>query len=348
MAVPAEPILASALWTAHQVSVDNPRAKVQRTAGSGCPNIDSTFGRAIQYGKVCCVSIEPQSGGRELCEAYVATHLLSLPDASATVINTALSFDVRKFHRTLLGHLEGQSGADQQAMETLERLKIMKVFDFEGLAESLSEISDAMEGKKSGADVHGISDPAPKGTIGDSEDEEEMLLPPSPPPKRQPELVGSTTREQQYSKSIILIDSISHVAAPTIRNRHVQGQALLMSFMRSLAHLTTTHRLCTMLINDAIPKANVKDESPSIFTTCAVRPALGRSFEHVLDTHLLVHRAPTKTTNPDVDQNGPQVGRFNADNVVSVVEMLQDRDGGGLGRWSTFTLDEGGRIKDFA
>jgi hypothetical protein len=233
-------------------------------------------------------------------------------------------------------------------METLDRLKIMKVFDFEGLTESLSEIRDAMEGRKSGADVPGVEDRAPTGTIEDSEDEEEMLLPPSPPPNRHPEPADGTVSEQKHSKSIILIDSLSHVAAPTIRNRHVHGQALLMSFMRSLAHLTTTHRLCTILLNDVLPNANVKDESPSIFTTCAVRPALGRAFEHVLETHLLVHRAPAKATKAVDDQNGQRVEDTNADNVISVVEVLQDRNGGGLGRWSAFTVDGEGRIKEVA
>ena len=346
MAAHAEPILASALWTAQQVSTDEQLSDIQKIAGIGCPNTDKVFSRALQYGKVCCVSVEPQSGGRELCEANIALHLLSSPDASATIINTAVSFDVRKFHRMLLAQLEGQADADQQAIGTLDRLKIMKVFDFEGLTESLSEIRDAMEGRNANLDMNGVKDAAPQGTIGDSEDEEEMLLPPSPPPKQRLELAAGTSSEHPHSKSIILIDSISHVAAPTIRNRHAQGQALLMSFMRSLAHLTTMHRLCTIVLNDAIPKANIKDESPSIFTTCAVRPALGPSFEHVLDAHLLVHRAPSNATKPRLDDNGQRAGQFNADNVISIVEILQDRNGNGLGRWSAFTVDGRGGIKD--
>lgn len=347
MAAPAEPILASAIWATNEVPTHESLEMFDRTAINGYPNTDSTFGRALQYGKMCCVSMEPQSGGRELCEAYVASHLLSSSDATATIIDTGLSFDVRRFHRTLLARLEGTSGAEQQALSMLDRLKIMKVFDFEGLTESLAELRDAMDGRNSSIHVPGVGDSAPTDTINDSEDDEEMLLPPSPPPKQRLEPADCSSSDQRLSKSIILIDSISHVAAPSIRNRHAQGQGFLMSFMRSLAHLTMTHRLCTILINDAIPKAHIKDESPSIFTTCAVRPALGRSFEHVLDTHLLVHCAPAKTVRSVVDQSTSRAGDYNADNV-SVVEILQDRDGNGLGRWSAFTVVEGGKVQDFA
>jgi hypothetical protein len=278
--------------------------------------------------------------------AYVVSHLLSAEDATATVIDTALSFDVRNFHRTLLSRLEGHPEKDQLAMATLEKLKIMKVFDFEGLTDSITEVQNTVEDLKTEPELGGEGLPAPRGTIGDSEDEDEMLDPPSPLPVMRAELMRRKINTDCSSRQLLLIDSISHVVAPMMRNRYVEGQALLISFMRSLTHLTTTNQLLTILLNDAIPKANIKDESPSIFAACTVRPALGRSFEHVLDTHLFVHRALNKPTSRRRDHNGPKAGLPIEEKAASVVEVLQDRHGGTFGRWAAFTIDDRGVLKD--
>jgi hypothetical protein len=346
MATPAEPVLASALWIPDQPSHHDPTEEVSRKPSSGCPSIDKAFGGALQYGRICCISAEANSGGRELCEAYVVSHLLSSQDATATVIDTALSFDVRKFHRTLLSRLEGDPEKDQLAMATLDRLKIMKVFDFEGLTDSIMEVQNNVEALKSETEWAGQRLPAPRGTIGDSEDEDEMLDSPSPSPAMRAELVQRNINTDCNSRQLLLIDSISHVVAPMMRNRYVEGQALLISFMRSLTHLTTTNQLLTILSNDAIPKANIKDESPSIFAACTVRPALGRSFEHVLDTHLLVHRPPNKPTSRQRDHNGLEAELPIEEKTISVVGVLQDRHGGTFGRWAAFTIDDRGVLRD--
>lgn len=300
---------------------------------SGCHAIDSMIG-VLQYGSVCCISAEANSGGRDLGEAYIASHLLSSPDTAATVIDTAISFDVRRFYRMLVSRLEDQTDAQQQAMQLLERIKIMKVFDFEGLTDSITEYKDTLDGKQALSNSPTEKRAAPRGTIGDSEDEDEMLDSPSPPPNIQANLVPEGTSDHKVPKNLLFINSISQVAAPLIKNRHVEGQALLTSFMRSLNHLTTTHRLCTILLNDTIPKTNYKEEPPSAFAACAVRPALGRSFEHMLDTHLLVHRSLTRNSEELVGD------------LVSVVEVLQDRNGSSLGQWSAFMVDDSGSIKD--
>lgn len=329
MATPAEPMLASVLLSGDRAPSENvtgPR--------SGCLAVDNALGEILHHGTVCCISAEANSGGRDLSDAYLASYLLSSPDETATIIDTAMSFDVRRFYRMLVGRLEAQIDAQQQAMQLLERIKIMKVFDFEGLTDSIAEFRDALKGEDASSDSPTEKQATPRGTIGDSEDEDEMLDSPSPPANPQPKVVPGSTSDQKVSKSLLFINSVSHVAAPLIKNRHVEGQALLTSFMRSLNHLTTTHRLCTIILNDTIPTTKYKEEAPSAFAACTVRPALGRSFEHMLDTHLLVHRSLVRSPEELVSDS------------VSVVEVIQDRSGSSLGQWSAFKVDDSGNIKD--
>jgi hypothetical protein len=344
MAVPAEPMLASALWASHHSRSDELSTSASQPPGSGCLAIDTTFEGALQYGRVCCISAEAGSCGRELCLAYLVSHLLRSATATATIIDTSLSFDVRKLYKLLLVRLKGEAEANERAMEALDRLKIMKVFDFEGLTDSIVELRDSLEGIPSNPDPQAKLTPPPRGTIGDSEDEDEMLDSPSPPADLQGPISKKNPAHEVLASNLLLIDSISHVAGPMMRNRYVEGQALLVSFMRSLNHLTTRHQLLTLLLNDATAKTNIKDDSPSIFSTCKIMPALGRSFEHILDTHLLIHRASAKVAS---NQPGHQAGGESGERLVSVAEMLRDRHSGAYGRWAAFTTDEGGVLKAY-
>lgn len=346
MAESAEPILASALWTAHQAADERTIETSQCNATTGVPSIDTVFSGVLQYGTVCCVSAEANSGGCDFCVAYLVSHLLSSPSVTATVIDTALSFDVRKLHQLLVSRLRGQVAAEQLAMQALERLNIMKVFDFEGLAESILELRSSLEGDPRNAQRPMTGQKPPRGTIGDSEDEDEMLDSPSPPPELQVRLFSSNTDKYLNTNGLLIIDSISQVAAPMMRNRYVEGQALLISFMRSLTHLTRANGLLTIMLNDATTRPNDKDELPSIFTICKARPALGRSFEHMLDTHLLVHRASATTTNQQLGRS-QSTTKAGGSKIVSVAEVLQNRHGGALGRWVAFTADEGGDLEAF-
>lgn len=349
MAMPAEPILASALWTADPVAPQDATDTIRQDLSSGCPNIDKAIGGALQYKKLCCVSAEANSGGRNLCEAYVVSHLLSSQNTIATIIDSALSFDVRNFHKLVLSRLEGQPEAQQIAMTALERLKIMKVFDVEGLTDSIMEARTTIEGLSSKHEAQSEELTAPRGTIGDSEDEDEdeMLDAPSPPPAMKVEMSHRNVNQEGSSLHLLLIDSISHVFAPMMRNRYVEGQALLISFMRSLAHLTTANRMLTILSNDAVPRANIKDESPSAFSSCTVRPALGRSLEHMLDTHLLVHQTTNKTKISDENRRRFQAEIPTEEKTISVVEVIQDRHGDAFGRWAAFTIDDSGSLRDY-
>jgi hypothetical protein len=237
---------------------------------------------------------------------------------------------LRKLYQTIVESLEPKNDAKQRALAILDRLKVMKVFDFEGLADAISELRDSFQNP---TQIPKPEVQAPRGTVGDSEDEDEMLDDPSPivrkAPVKLPEDVSS-----QPSTGLLLINNLDQLATPLIKTNHAQGQALLTSFMRSLSHLTKAHGLATIIISSTTSFANAKEEPPSAFASCKQRPALGKSFTHLLDTHLLLHQAQESNE-----------ARGKRDGPVSIIEVLHDRNGERAGRWAPFTIDEGGRLK---
>lgn len=279
----------------------------------------------------------------------------------ATVIDTTLGFDIRQLYDSLMAKLQGgkpELAGDvlkAEALATLERVQIMKVFDFVGMTESVDEIRTRLQSKQSLQRPILPDPPAPKGTISDSENEgEEMLDVPSPtikggtrPPKQRVASVDSTDVAGDGSEvpGFLLITNIAHVTNPLLKQNYAQGQALLSSFMRSLAHLTREQNLCTMILNTTMSPAAKRDkESPSIFSSCNLQPSLGRSFSYLVDLHLLLHKVPK--TAEDAKVLGSEAKRRNGRaQIVNVLEVMQDRYSGRVGRWAAVTTGPGAQLQ---
>lgn len=349
MAAPADPDLASTIWTAHLTTNHETTLNFPLQSGklaTGLRNLDKALNGGLDYGSVSCISAEANGDADELTLALLVSHLLCAKDATATVVDTTLAFDLRKLHERLVYALQTRGLDAGDAMGALGRLKIMKVFDFVGLTESVTEVRDGLEGRRPYVGTGVENEPAPRGTVGDSEGEEdEMLDSPTPTHK-------STTRALELASSeassraglgLLVIDSISHVTAPLLKNSHAQGQALLTLFMRSLRHLTNTHNLCTLLINGTTTYSQSKEGTPSIFSSCTLRPALGKTFTFLLDVHLLVHDVPKAAADAKVLYGGHRSDR--EAEMETVVEVLQDRTEGRLGRWAAFSVEADGRLR---
>ncbi|KAK3112603.1 hypothetical protein LTR53_010953 [Teratosphaeriaceae sp. CCFEE 6253] len=338
MAVTAEPILASTLWRPAQTPGGAPRSP--RKLCTGHHSIDAALEGGLEYGTICCISAEAKSGAGDITHAMLVSHLLDDSTSTATMIDTTLSFDLQGLHSKLVRRLQDRGEEASKAMAVLERLKIMKVFDFVGLTESTAEIREALE--RGGRPQSPQSAP-PRGTVGDSEDED-LLDDPSPP--RAPTLPAPPDIPTTLAApGLVIIDSLTHVAAPVIKSNHIQGQALLTAFIRSLAHLARTHNLGVLLTNTATTYAQAREDPPSIFASCALHPALGKTFAFLLDTHLLVHSVPKSPADARVVYGGKQdVGSRRGGEVVEVVEVLQDRSAGRVGMWAAFGIDAQGDI----
>ncbi|KAK5708000.1 hypothetical protein LTR97_000540 [Elasticomyces elasticus] len=319
MAMAAEQILASTLWTLHRVALAPTATSSQsKKLPTGHRSLDNTLEGGLDHGSLSCLSAEADSGTSDIMQAVLISHLLSAPNATATVIDTTLAFDLRNLHGKLVRVLQVQGKDGAEAMDVLKRLTIMKVFDFIGLTESVTEFRDALESEDASAPR---GEPPPRGIVADSEDEDDMLDEPTPPsvstlPK------GPAPRVP----SLLMIDNISQAAAPLLKSNHVQGQALLTSFMRSLAHLTRTYGLRTLLLNGVTSYSQSREETPSIFSSCVLRPALGKSFASLVDLHMLVHAVPRTAADARIVYGGQhEIKRGAEPEVTEVLEVLQDR-----------------------
>ncbi|KAK5718163.1 hypothetical protein LTR17_015811 [Elasticomyces elasticus] len=336
MAMPAKPILASTLWTLHRVPLAPTVTSSQpKKLPTGHRSLDNTLGGGLDHGSISCLSAEADSGTSDIMQAVLISHLLSAPNATATVIDTTLAFDLRNLHGKLVRVLQVQGKDGAEAMGVLKRLTIMKVFDFIGLTESVTEFREALESEDAFAPR---GEPPPRGTVADSEDEDDMLDEPTPP-SNSPLPKVPTLRVPSF----LVIDSISQAAAPLLKSNHVQGQALLTSFMRSLAHLTRTYGLCTLLLNGVTSYSQSKEETPSIFSSCLLRPALGKTFSSLVDLHMLVHAIPKTAADARIVYGGQhEIKRGAEPEVIEVIEVLQDRYSGKAGRWTSFAISDNG------
>lgn len=357
-----EPILASSLWNMDETSESFEPSVKKRKLGTGCAHIDESLGGGFDYGSISCISSEPESGSKELSYSLIATHLLLSSQREATIVDTTNSFDVRRLHKRLVSGLQERKNDDDakaKAAQVLERVQIMKAFDFVGMTECVAELRESLESREQKISQQGPESsswepkaPAPRGTVGDSEDEDDMLddiepislekrpsLPPKPvePEEKPPE---------DDPQHLLIIDNITYVASPIIKNSHVQGQALLATFMRSLAHLIRTHDICTILHNAVMtyqPKSTT-EPTPSVFSSCTLRPALGKSFAFLLDMHLLLHKVPITAADAKSVYAAHSAIPKSSERLASVLEVLQDRHSDRVGHWSAFKADADGNL----
>lgn len=343
MVMAVEPILASSLWDFTET------ASTKQRLNTACNNIDAALKGGFDYGCITCISAEPDSGAKDVTQALLLSHLLGSKMASATVIDTGQAVDVRRLYQTILS-ASPDSGDKTAAKSMLDKVKIMKLFDFEGLTEAMGELRDALEGSAL------LYEKPPRGTVADSQaDENEMLDSDTPATANQSAEVRVTTATAESeaipdATGLLIIDNITQLAAPLLKTNHASGQALIASFMRSLAHLAKRHNLCTVILNSVLSYPikggfdySQKEESPSAFASCAARPALGKSWTYLVDVHLLMHRMPKTEKGARAMRDGQRIE--GTVEMVSVLEVIQDRCDGRVGRWAACSMDDKGGLR---
>ena len=122
---------------------------------------------------------------------------------------------------------------------------------------------------------------------------------------------------------------------------------MLTTFMRSLHHLTTRRRICTLLTNSVVGLSTLRnpsylrqpDDGPSIFSSTVGKPALGKSFTYLIDTSVLLSALPKTVEDADAtygDQSENQQAQY-----CSIFEVLQDKHGIRAQRWAAFKIIDG-------
>ena len=289
------------------------------------------------------------------------------------VIDTTGSFEVVKLHHVLSTQAAQRPTRYQSAGGTLnpegclDRVKLMRVFDFVGLTEATSELKGALE-KTVQFQAPPVSSNK-SAVVADSEDEDEDIL-----AIRSPAKETRRYEDANLLKSVsplpwmLLIDNLSNVIQPIFKSNYIQGQALCTTFLRSLTHLTRDHNICTILVNNVIaPKirtdkitnederprreqpndfgASSVFEQPSIFASTSIRPALGKTLTVWVDLHILLSVLPTKKRDAHIMYGSYPDHVQQRANVSHVAEVLADRWDGRVGRWGAFHVVEGSTLK---
>ncbi|KAJ4993754.1 hypothetical protein SVAN01_00808 [Stagonosporopsis vannaccii] len=321
---PAEPLLASSLIDALSLDAVFQSLSVSTVSASPCStpqilktgikSLDDALGSILQPGRVVALSSETSSQRDDLAKTLLIDRLIQKPEGLAAVIDTTGNFDVVELYTQTLMRLRKENlklegmgddlGGDEAkksedvAAKMLDRVKIMRVFDFVGVKEAVDELREGLEGRAiEEGSVENVTMPedvveeelerAPKKRleVADSEDEEEslvvsddeMLFDTKPPPADQdpspaskqeaalptnvhPAELKPSTSHSNSKLNLILIDNLAHVITPLLKKDTLSGTTLATTFLTTLSHLTRTHALHTLLLN---PSTTPRTASPT-------------------------------------------------------------------------------------
>ena len=246
-------------------------------------------------------------------------------------------------------HADDEKAAlTETATAMLDRVKVMRVFDFAGVIEAIGEVNEVIERTKTASVLSRESDePSEKREIGDSEEEEESSNGESP--TRLAVMNDQATFNPNDGQiAMVIVDTLVNVFGSVISTNHVQGQALLSSFMHTLRHLTARHSSCTIVTNGVVGVKTAgqssyrlpPEEDVSVFASTMGKPALGRNFTYLIDTSIFLSVVP-KTSQDATIAIGQ--GRDDFEKAI-VLEVLSDRCGQREGRWASFEIDSGIKI----
>lgn len=176
----------------------------------------------------------------QLAQSLLVSHLLSQASVTATIIDTRGSFDVRRLHRGLVSRMEASGGLDEgssassteRAGQILGRVKIMRVFDVDGMLEGIAEMKEDLErvleerseGGRGGEEA--VPVPGIKSTIADSQGDEEEMLDDSAPVAAGSDAAPRAEQEDldlEERCHMLVIDNLSQVISPMIKTDYVQG-----------------------------------------------------------------------------------------------------------------------------
>ena len=228
----------------------------------------------------------------------------------------------------------------ENTTSALDRVKVMRVFDLAGVIEAVGEIGDIVDSaayEQKGAPAQ------KKYEIEDSEDDLES--------EGEAELIAPAAFKARESSDhscqigMIIIDTIANVVSSLVSKSQTTGQALLVSLMRNLLHLTSRNHICTILINTAVglgpPSAGSSykrkpEDDVSIFSSTMGRPALGKTFTYLIDTSIFLSFVPCRMEDAAIAYGDAGSGKPWKNSVV--MEILKDRRGGREGRWAAFDI----------
>lgn len=168
---PAEPNLASSLIDSSTLDVcfdELNRSTLLETPSNtpevlrtGSGSLDDALGKTFQRGRVVAFSSETSTPRDDLTKTLLVDCLTKDSESEIAVIDTTGNFDVVGLCTQILRRLEKEPdmlvrqvehvGLEQEkervAAGILDRVRIMRVFDFVGMREAVGELRDGLEGR---------------------------------------------------------------------------------------------------------------------------------------------------------------------------------------------------------
>ncbi|KAF2114441.1 hypothetical protein BDV96DRAFT_494463 [Lophiotrema nucula] len=168
--LPAEPILASSLIDDEELGsivsrifLETKKTERKDVVRTGVSSVDEALEGGLERGGMVGVSGEVGAGSNEMCTALLVSSLLQDTMTAAAVVDTAGNFDIVRVYTLILSRVQqdeellqrlraeeasgSESSVEDTAAKVLDRLKIMRVFDFVGVMEAVGEIRDGLEGR---------------------------------------------------------------------------------------------------------------------------------------------------------------------------------------------------------
>ena len=232
----------------------------------------------------------------------------------------------------------------EEATVMLDRVKVMRVFDFAGVVEAISEVNELTEAITRKADRLPVAAPEHRrDEVGDSEEEPDEDEGPEREPQHETDRLQGN-KPHSGPIGMIIIDTITNVVSAMMVKSQVQGQALLASFMRSLHHLTSRYHVCTILTNAAVGRNPTRNpdyqhgprEDVSIFSSTMGKPALGKTFTFLIDTSVFLSTVPKTSDDAFIAFGGGE--KAPSYQKALIFEILKDRCGTREGRWAAFEI----------
>ncbi|MCJ1468400.1 hypothetical protein MMC07_007028 [Pseudocyphellaria aurata] len=338
------------------------------SASSGIKTIDDlALHGGFRYGEVTSIAGASGSGKTLFAFHAIASHLLHSAEGDVAFIDTTGSFSPLRLRNVLASRLESQSPRleccqvgyvyenrdssaaanddklKEQATRLLDRVRVMRAFDFAGVIEALGEIGQVWEKqddrRRNFVNMH-LEDE--KKVLYDSQDGSFSISSVEISVQNEEHIKGmSNMRDEQTG--MIIIDTITNVVSSMVSRSQTQGQALLASFMRSLRHLTYRRQICSVLTNTAVGLNTSSNpdflrkaqDNASIFAATVGKPALGKAYTYLIDTSIFLSTIPKTKLDAKMASRGGNAAGWK---MVGVLEVLKDRFGAQEGRWATFEI----------
>ena len=217
----------------------------------------------------------------------MVSHLQHHTQATATIIDTAGTLSIPSLFNLILARLIRDKQAfavsdnvdlEEYATGMLDRVRIMRVFDVEGMVEGIAELREELEGQHEDLDGHEIRNdidtevikagaalriPGPRGTVADSQadadeeelvDEDEILMadesavmaPLNDSIVTAPTTTTTTATEdgkqnhagEESSFGLLIIVNLTEIFSPLLKNNHAQGTYLPPHSLRANTPVT--------------------------------------------------------------------------------------------------------------